>query len=308
MEGEVERAVAILKTGGLVAFPTETVYGLGADADNPDAVRRIFAAKGRLPGRALSVHLGPLSDFSQWAAWDDRAQALARRFWPGPLTIILLRTSRVHDVVTGGRDTVGLRVSSHPLCVALLHAFGGGVAAPSANRSGHVSPTTAAHVRAELGDAVDLILDGGACPVGVESTVLTLAEERPRILRIGAAPVEAIREVLDDVIVPETGAQARYAPRTPLRVLPAAVLTEAAAEVGGPVAVVSPARVHGAEVHWVRAPDGAEAWARDLYGILRDLDRGAFQAILVAEVPRGGLWDAVADRLHAAGHGRGQNG
>lgn len=299
---EIDRAVAILKGGGIVAFPTETVYGLGADAENPAAVARIFAAKGRPPGRALTVHVGPRDDFARWGEWSDRAAALADRFWPGPLTLIVPRSSRVPDIVTGGAATVGLRVPSHPVAVGLLDTFGGGVAAPSANRSDHLSPTTADHVRAELGDAVDLLLDGGACPVGIESTVLTLAESVPRVLRIGAAPIGAIEAVLGRIVVPETGARGGYVPRTPLRVLPAGDLAAAAAT--GRVAVVSPEPVSGPDAHWVRAPADAEAWARDLFGLLRDLDAGGFDAVLVAEVPRGGLWDAVADRLHAAARGR----
>jgi L-threonylcarbamoyladenylate synthase len=297
----VERAVEVLRSGGLVAFPTETVYGLGADADNPAAVRRIFAAKGRPPGRALTVHLGPKAKPEEWGDWPEHARRLASAFWPGPLTVIVPRTARVPDLVTGGRDTVGLRVPSHPLAISMLDAFGGGVAAPSANRSGRVSPTCADDVRAELGSAVDLVLDGGACPVGVESTVLTLAEDPPQVLRLGAVTPDLLEEVLGGPVrIPDGGIAPRYQPRTPLRVLPGDQLAAAVALEPGPVAVIAPGRPPGARVHWVQAPADAETYARELYRMLRALDEGGYAAILVAEVPEGGLWEAVAARLRAA--------
>lgn len=193
----VERAVAVLRSGGLVAFPTETVYGLGADARRVDAVRRIFAAKGRPPSHPLIVHLGSAEEMTDWAETiPQEAWRLAAAHWPGPLTLLLRRHRSVPEEVTGGRDTVGLRVPSHPVALAMLRAFGSGVAAPSANRFGRVSPTSAEHVVADLGSAVDLVLDGGRCEVGVESTIVDLTGAEPTILRPGGLTIEELTESL----------------------------------------------------------------------------------------------------------------
>jgi L-threonylcarbamoyladenylate synthase len=194
---DVADAVAVLRRGGLVAFPTETVYGLGADAGNPAAVERLFAVKGRPRTHPVIVHLAEATAVKGWAAEVPRdAWALADAFWPGPLTLILPAAAHVPGGVTGGAATVGLRVPAQPLALELLAAFGGGIAAPSANRFGRVSPTTAAHVRADLGADVDLILDGGPCSVGVESTIVDLSRGTPRVLRLGGLSVEALSEVL----------------------------------------------------------------------------------------------------------------
>jgi L-threonylcarbamoyladenylate synthase len=179
--GEIERAVAALRSGGLIALPTETVYGLGADASNDDAVRRVFEVKGRPSDHPLIIHLADAAQLEQWAASvSPTAQLLADAFWPGPLTLLVERSSSVSPVVTGGRPTVGIRVPDHPVALELLRTFGGGVAAPSANRFGRVSPTTAAHVIADLGDDVDVVLDGGPCRVGVESTIVDLTTASKR--------------------------------------------------------------------------------------------------------------------------------
>jgi L-threonylcarbamoyladenylate synthase len=197
MRPEIERAVALLRRGELVAFPTETVYGLGADAANPAAVARIFAAKGRPADHPLIVHLPAAEHLARWARdIPAEAEKLAAAFWPGPLTLILKRQPQVPNAVTGGQDTVGLRVPSHPLALELLRAFEGGIAAPSANRFGRISPTTAAHVREELGERVPLVLDGGACPVGIESTILDLSRGVPVLLRPGAIGPADIARVL----------------------------------------------------------------------------------------------------------------
>lgn len=194
---DIAKAVAVLGDGGLVAFPTETVYGLGADASNDKAVRRIFALKGRPSGHPLIVHIGDAGKLDLWARdVPASARLLAGACWPGPLTLVLRRSSLVSDVVTGGRDTVGLRVPSHPVALELLSTFGGGVAAPSANRFGRVSPTTAAHVAADLGAEVDLVLDGGPCEVGVESTIVDLTGEVPMLLRQGGISAEMIEGVI----------------------------------------------------------------------------------------------------------------
>ena len=187
MVNEIKEAVRIVRAGGLVAFPTETVYGLGADATNPAAVGKIFQAKGRPPTNPLIVHVADIAVGKKYAAeWPKTAQLLAEKFWPGPLTLVLLKSRSIVDEVTAGKNTVGLRVPNHPLALELLRQFNGPLAAPSANRSTRVSPTTAQHVHDELGDKVDLILDGGPCTVGIESTVLDLTVDPPIILRPGA--------------------------------------------------------------------------------------------------------------------------
>jgi tRNA threonylcarbamoyl adenosine modification protein (Sua5/YciO/YrdC/YwlC family) len=190
---QIEAAAAILRQGGVVAFPTETVYGLGADASNPDAVRRIFQIKGRPADHPLIVHLSDKSQLGHWAREvPEAARLLAEHFWPGPLTLILSRNKHVSDAVTGGQDTVGLRVPGHPVALALLRAMGpaAALAAPSANRYGRISPTTAAHVREELGDSVDMILDGGPCEVGLESTIVSFTGDTATVLRPGGIPLE----------------------------------------------------------------------------------------------------------------------
>src|SRR5688500_12546066 len=195
---QLDRAVEMLRAGGIIALPTETVYGLGADADNEAAVRKVFAAKGRPADHPVIVHLASGAQIDQWATdIPPAARTLADAFWPGPLTIILKRSPRALDVVTGGLDTVGLRVPSHPVAQHLLTRFGGAIAAPSANRFGRVSPTTAEHVRQEFGSAVDLILDGGDCQVGLESTIVDLSSGASAILRPGFVTAEQIEAVTE---------------------------------------------------------------------------------------------------------------
>src|SRR4051812_42279543 len=196
----IEEAAQLLRSGKLAAFPTETVYGLGADATNAAAVRKIFAAKGRPATNPLIVHVSGVDVAKRYAAhWPDTARRLGERFWPGPLTIVVPKVASIVSDVTPGRKTVALRVPDHPLALELLRAFDGPVAAPSANRSTRVSPTTAQHVRDELGDRVDLILDGGPCKVGIESTVLDVSTDTPTILRPGGLSREAIEEVIGPV-------------------------------------------------------------------------------------------------------------
>ena len=206
MTADVDDAVDALRRGGLVAIPTETVYGLAADADNREAVQRIFAAKGRPERHPLIVHIATAGLLGEWvASVPEPAAVLADACWPGPLTLLLPRATRVLDVVTGGRDTVGIRVPAHPLTTELLERFGRGVAAPSANRFGHVSPTTAEHVRRDLGDAVEVILDGGPCPVGVESTIVDCTVTPPQVLRPGAISAEQVAELLHGDVSPASG-------------------------------------------------------------------------------------------------------
>ena len=229
----IARAADRLRAGMLVAFPTETVYGLGADAGNPEAVRRIFAAKGRPADHPVIVHLHDAAQMADWArAVPEAAQKLAAAFWPGPLTLILPRASHVADVVTGGQDSVGLRVPSHPVARALLAAFGGGIAAPSANRFGRISPTTAQHVADDLGDAVAMILDGGACAVGIESTIVAFTGDQPVLLRPGGIGVAALSRALGRPLARRRCGAPRasgtlashYAPRTPATLVAADML------------------------------------------------------------------------------------
>ncbi len=210
----IREAVAVLKRGGLVAFPTETVYGLGADASNPAAVARIYKVKGRPVNHPVIVHIGDAGRLECWAREvPNDARKLAARFWPGPLTLVLKRALGVGDYLTGGEDTIGLRMPNHPVALELLRQFGGGIAAPSANKFGRISPTTAEHVSDDLGDEVDLILDGGPCEIGIESTIIDLSRDRPVLLRPGRISVEEIAATLS--VKPEP--RDRSAPRAPGR-------------------------------------------------------------------------------------------
>jgi L-threonylcarbamoyladenylate synthase len=290
----VTRAAEMLRAGGLVAFPTETVYGLGADAENPAAVGRVFEVKGRPQTHPLIVHLGAASELGDWASnVPDAARRLADRFWPGPLTMILRRSARVPEPVTGGQETVGLRVPFHPLALSMLHASGGGVAAPSANRFGRVSPTTAAHVRGDLGGEVDFILDGGPCGIGIESTIVDLSGGEPAILRPGGLTREAIEEAMGRrVEVREKGGvrapgqlESHYAPRAQVVVV----------EPGRAGARAEELRRRGLRVEVLARPE-----APTLYAALREADARGVDAVVVAAPSEEGLGLALADRLRKA--------
>jgi len=328
---DLDRAAAVLAAGGLVAFPTETVYGLGADASSASAVARIFAAKGRPTGHPLIVHLAPEAVLDDWAIdIPDVARRLAAIAWPGPLTIILAKSERVAAATTGGAATVGLRVPAHPIAQALLRTFGGGIAAPSANRFGAVSPTTADHVAHDLGDRVDYLLDGGACEVGVESTIVDLSGWATRgavLLRPGGmarAAVEAVTGPLaagtaESPAAPGT-LESHYAPRAlviavephELAIVLAAVRAQAHAShfatgVAGPsrVGVLAPLSLTHDLPDDVRVrplPEDVDGMARDLYAALRELDETGVDVVIAALPPAIGLGEAVGDRLlRAAG-------
>jgi L-threonylcarbamoyladenylate synthase len=314
----IQTAVTILRAGGLVVFPTETVYGLGADAGNASAVRKIFAAKERPADHPVIVHLASERQLSQWASEIPPAvEQLAERFWPGPLTLIVKRAKSVIDEVTGGQDTVGLRVPSHPVAQALLQAFGGGIAAPSANRFGHISPTTAGHAREELGDRVDLILDGGACDVGIESTIVDVSGDTPVLLRPGRISEEEIEAVLH-VPLGRLGAgsprvsgtlAAHYAPSLPLvlassGMLDAVVREQASRRV---VAVLArrPRPSYSSATVWMVGPRDAAQFAHYLYAGLRQLDQCGCSVIIVEAPPETPDWAAVRDRLERAAVGSG---
>jgi L-threonylcarbamoyladenylate synthase len=317
---DVKRAADLLRSGELVAFPTETVYGLGADAANATAVAKIFAAKGRPADHPLIVHLPGDDHIERWARdIPEAAFEVAEAFWPGPLTLILRRQPGVPDAVTGGQDTVGLRVPGHPLALELLREFDGGVAAPSANSFGRISPTTAAHVRDDLGSAVSMVLDGGPCPVGIESTILDLSGARPAILRPGMVSVEAIAQILGDMPAIGGGAaaprvsgslEAHYAPRTPLALIPGdglAIAVRNAIAAREKTAVIScfDAPLEHELIVWRRAPADAVGFARDLYANLHDLDKQGCARIVVQSPPQTEAWRAVMDRLKRAAAGSG---
>ena len=313
----IARAAALLRAGELVAVPTETVYGLGADAANAQAVRRIFAAKGRPADHPVIVHIPDVSHVLRWAsALPDAARLLAAAFWPGPLTLILPRAAGVHDVVTGGQDSVGLRVPSHPVARALLHAFGSGIAAPSANRFGRISPTQAAHVAGDLGASVGLILDGGACEVGIESTIVAVTGGVPTLLRPGAIGVRELAQVLGhapaapDRTAPRASGTlaSHYAPKTPAMLAPADALHAEIVQLvdrDEDVAILArtvrrPVDFAGA---WIGAPLDAAAYAHDLYANLRTLDAANADVILIETPPADDAWLAVRDRLGRATRG-----
>ena len=330
---DVHRAAELLRAGELVAFPTETVYGLGADAANPQAVAKIFAAKGRPADHPLIVHIPDASHLERWARdIPEEARVLAAKFWPGALTLILKRQPTVPDAVTGGQDTVGLRVPNHPVALELLKAFAatgsGGIAAPSANRFGRISPTTAQHVRDDLGDAVALILDGGPCQVGIESTIIdlsfTTAGKRAIMLRPGMLSAIDIGRVLgrvplsaDDPLAPPAvratrasgTLEAHYAPRTPLILMPDDSLPIALRN-----AIVQKERVAVLATHaapfempgviWQIAPADPAGFAHDLYANLRALDALGCDRIYVQK-PVGQPWQAISDRLKRAAAGSG---
>jgi L-threonylcarbamoyladenylate synthase len=312
-EEQIEHAVGVLRAGKLVAFPTETVYGLGADASNPAAIRKVFAAKQRPADHPLIVHLADASGLKHWASVVPReAWLLAEAFWPGPLTMVLPRAVHVAGEVTGGQSTIALRVPSHPVARRLLQAFGGAVVAPSANRFGHLSPTSAQDVRDELGDDVDFIIDGGACPVGIESTIVAFRNSQPVILRPGVITAEQIAATLQTEVAPPTASSPRvsgtlashYAPRTPLRVVHVDDVGDVVRREArkGPVAVLArrsrPSNTRAAL--WQVAPTDAAEYAHHLYALLRRIDNAGCALIIVESVPPLAEWLAIRDRLTRA--------
>ena len=291
---DIDRALDVLRAGGLVAIPTETVYGLAADASNPDAVQRIFVVKGRPVAHPLIVHLGSTEQLGHWAATVPPAAAvLADACWPGPLTLLVPRAAPVLDLVTGGRSTVGVRVPAHSLTLELLARFGGGLAAPSANRFGRVSPTTADHVRADLGDDVDFVLDGGPCPIGVESTIVDCSVDPPQVLRPGGIPTEDIVALLSDGLGEAAGASrapgmfaSHYAPRCHVML----------------VANDQDAQRLAADRPGVEILDDQDLarYARTLYSRLRDADDRGVDTVIAVMPPTVGLGHAIRDRLTKA--------
>ena len=308
MNAEIRKAAEILRAGGLVAFPTETVYGLGADASNEKAVARLYATKGRPSDHPVIVHFDSAARAFTWARdIPEAARKLAQRFWPGPLTLILKRSALARDFVTGGQDSVGLRVPSHPVAHALLEAFGNGLAAPSANRFGLVSPTTAAHVREDLGDEVDLVLEGGPSEVGIESTILDLSRGAPVVLRPGHILQAEIENLLGMRLSSTSselrhpgGLERHYAPRTPARLLAPHELDKEIARLGERVAVLAFSRPDERVDYWLRMPREPQAYAHRLYAALRELDTAGCEMMLIETPPDTPEWAAVRDRLRRA--------
>ena len=316
-EAAIAAAARCLAEGGLVAFPTETVYGLGADATNPMAVARLYQAKGRPSFNPLIAHVDSLAAAEYLARFDGRALRLAEAFWPGPLTLVLPRSPScpVADLATAGLETIALRVPAHPVARAILHAFGGPVVAPSANLSGHVSPTLAAHVAGDLDGAIDLVIDGGPVQVGVESTIVGCFESSV-LLRPGGLPRERIETVLGCDLMRASNVEsssgekplapgmlaAHYAPRTPIKLKADHVGAGEALLAFGPKSV---AGVESRTIVMNLSPKGdlAEA-AANLFGYLRTLDSKGAKAIAVMPIPPHGLGEAINDRLQRAALGR----
>jgi L-threonylcarbamoyladenylate synthase len=310
----IQHAADLLQQGKLVAIPTETVYGLGADASNPEAVVKIFKAKGRPSDHPLIVHLAYASQMQDWAERvPDAAVRLASEFWPGPLTIILPKKAWVPMAVTGGQNTVALRVPDNPVALWLLRVFGGGIAAPSANRFGRISPTLASHVAEELGDTVDCILDGGPCTVGVESTIIDLTDSQPTILRPGRITRTQLEAVLQVPVALKSQHKIRapgmlashYAPNTPAFLCAMETLLrmlDQQQNQGKQVGVLSfsPALADPSCQHWLRLPEKAEDYEAALYSALRELDQLQLDSILVECPPDSEEWMAVNDRLSKA--------
>jgi L-threonylcarbamoyladenylate synthase len=286
----IDEAVDVLNAGGVIALPTETVYGLGADALNPLAIRQIYATKGRPAGHPVIVHLAVDAHWEKWGVFNEHAHKLAQAFWPGPLTLIVPRQTQVPDEVTGGRNTVGLRVPDHPSAQAVLRAFGSGLAAPSANRFGRISPTTADHVRAEFGGSIP-VLDGGPCRIGIESTIVDVSQPQPALLRpgsIGQAEIEAIVGPLSESNTPAPGTlKSHYAPLTSLLLSQDPNTDRRRLEKEGRTVAVLSAKP-------------AQDYARTLYAELRKLDALGVDILIAETAPTSGIGLAINDRLTRA--------
>ncbi len=324
----VKVAASALRKGELVAFPTETVYGLGADARNSEALKKLFKLKGRPEKHPLIVHLKDASDLSEWCAeLPDSALLLAKLFWPGPLTLVLKKSPDLSELVTGGQNTVALRVPGHPLALELLREFGSGIAAPSANRFGKVSPTSAEHVRAEFPDELAIVLDGGPCEIGIESTIVDLSSDSPRVLRPGMILKESIYLALetlgisnpDQSIENKQEAEFRqsasprvpgslkshYAPQTETRLVKSDQFMKELDEFerrGLDTAVLSfkPAPSLHHKHKWISAKNYPADYAHNLYSNLRELDSKGADLILVESPPENSQWEAILDRLRRA--------
>jgi L-threonylcarbamoyladenylate synthase len=314
----IGKAAELLRQGELVAFPTETVYGLGADARNPEAVAKVFVAKGRPQDHPLIVHLGTASELPDWAAFvPEQAQLLAAAFWPGPLTMILSKKAEIPEAVTGGQNTIALRVPANQVAQDLLLRFGSGIAAPSANRYGRISPTQAGHVADEFGSNITCILDGGPCAIGVESTIIDLSGKQPALLRPGRISLSQLKSILQTEILQGKHSQTRapgmlashYAPNTTAKLcqsqaLPKIVdvLLSEGKNIG--LLTLTPALVTGDCRHNISLTENSAHYETELYSALRKLDKLNLDLILIEQPPDNETWSTVLDRLTkaAAGH------
>lgn len=319
----VKEAAQLLASGRLVGFPTETVYGLGADASNPEALEALFKAKGRPTKHPVIVHVGEHEQVGDWCAeLPDAAIILGKLFWPGPLTLVLKKAEHVHDLITGGQDTVAIRIPSHPMAQELLREFGKGVAAPSANKFGRLSPTSADDVKAEFGDELALVLDGGACQVGIESTIIDLSGSVPRILRPGMIQTESIYVALHEVGLSVPAGDktdsprvpgsmpAHYSPATPLKVLGSENFVKDVEQFereGKEVAVLSFHNAPLLQKRWITSSRFPAHYAHTLYKNLRKLDAYGSDLIIVEEPPQESDWEGINDRLRRAS-GMGDSG
>ncbi len=319
-QNQISSAVHIVCAGGTVAFPTETVYGLGADVTNTQAIHKIYAIKQRPVDHPLIVHISAISQLDFWAqAIPESAWKLAHRFWPGPLTLILQRNHRIPDCVTGRQNTVGLRMPAHPVALALLNALGPekALAAPSANRFGRISPTTAEHVQQELGSEVDIILDGGACEVGLESTIIGFHDQLPQILRPGGVTLSALEAALGNRVLLATNPSIRisgalpshYAPVTPLRVYSTEQIGQHASALAAQklrILVITwsnsdPAQFSAnQQIRQFSMPADPIVYGQQLYATLRRFDQAEFDYLLIEAPPDHPSWLAIIDRLHRA--------
>lgn len=318
---QIAVAARLLRRGGIVAFPTETVYGLGADATNTDAVQKVYKIKQRPVDHPLIVHIGDMAQLDIWAVEiPEAARLLARHFWPGPLTLILKRSAHTPDCVTGGQDTVGLRIPAHPVALELLHMIGPdkAIAAPSANRYGRISPTTAKHVRYILSDKIDMILDGGACNIGLESTIVSFEDDAVFLLRPGGIPVSAIESVLSKPVISYQNKKtavrvpgalpSHYAPATPLQLFHLPELVQTAIKLAAQnlrVAVITWSDADVSQfsvpnVQHVRMSSDPVRFGQHLYAVLHQHDQAAIDYILMETPPELPAWLAISDRLQRA--------
>lgn len=311
-----EQAVKLLKSGELVAFPTETVYGLGADASNPDAVRKIFEAKNRPADHPVILHIYDQSQLDHWVeSVPETAYQLIQHFWPGPLTLIFKAKNNISPLITGNQDSIGLRMPSHPIARELLRQFGGAIAAPSANRFGKISPTKASHVAEELGDRVKLIIDGGDCNLGIESTIIDVTQTPPRLLRPGPLDVDAIKKISGVSVISKDKDSLRvsgsllshYAPKTPVKLFAFNELDCFAPQKDAGLAMTAgvmsfqnkPDNI-SKNIVWIKMSDDAVLYAHELYAVLRELDSKNLDMIYIELPPDKIIWQAVRDRLSRA--------
>jgi L-threonylcarbamoyladenylate synthase len=307
---DINQAVSILRQGGLVGMPTETVYGLAADARNPEALRKIFLAKQRPSDHPLIVHIADIAQLPQWtSSISPLVLKLAKAFWPGPMTLILPKADGVSDLITGKQTTIGIRIPQHPVAQALLNAFGSGVAAPSANRFGHISPTTALAVREELGNAVDMVLDGGQCDVGVESTIIDVSRDEPVILRPGMISAADIETVLHSPLSKKQDHAPRvsgslalhYAPTTSTQLIARENFYQLEDVTFSCVLLArQPVFLKNPYLDVVFMSDQAKQYAHDIYKTLRELDKKGYKKIFIETIPENAEWDAVRDRVGRA--------